>query len=316
MHKLLVILGPTATGKTDLGLQLAKTLNGELVSCDSRQVYKGLDIGTGKLPGKDVSFERYAGYWKIEDVPVWMYDVADPTSRFTVKEYLELAVPRISEITQRGKLPIIVGGTGLYLKGLLEGFDRLSIKDSPEYREKLESKELEDIQSIFQTELPTIWEGLNNSEQNNKRRLIRHLEIQSPTVNDNKNFQNGLASEYDVLKVGLTAPKNILDQRIDQRVDRRIQQGMISEGRQLMKDGLTIQRMEELGLEYRYLAYLLDGKMSEDEFIQTLKIRIHQYAKRQMTWFRREQNVHWFDCTDTNLIFEVEKLSVDWYNKP
>lgn len=313
MNKLLVIVGPTATGKTDIALALAKKFNGELVSCDSRQVYKGLDIGTGKLPSNEGSIEKRDGYWLTDGIPIWGYDVAYPTSQYSVKEYIEDTEKCITDIANRRKLPIVVGGTGLYLRGLLEGIAQLDIPIDIPLRNELDSVSLEEVQRRLQELSYIVWEQLNQSERGNKRRLIRHIErLQSNSKN--KIEKCGLDKTYDVLKIGLTAPREVLYRRIDERLKKRIAQGMIAEGLSLQKQGLSLNRLNELGLEYRYLAKLLSNEITKEEFYQQLRVKIHQYAKRQLTWFKKEKNINWFAITEKNYGDNVEKLVQGWYN--
>ena len=316
MKKLLVILGPTATGKTDLAIDLAKRLNGELISSDSRQVYKGLDIGTGKLPGTDVEYEKKERMWLIDGVPVWMYDVVEPDVRYDVWQYIQDATAIINKINENGKLPIVVGGTGLYIKGLLEGLIEIDIPADTGLRAELELRSLNDIQQKLAELDPIQFESLNASELSNKRRLIRKIEklqlrgeLAAPS--DNK----GLAEHYDVLKVGLMTSRAVLYQRIDQRVLKRVNSGMIEEARSLNAGGLSFERMQELGLEYRLLVDLLMGKINSTElFITQLQFKIHQYAKRQLTWFRRDKGIHWFDIESDNYNEKVEENVLSWYN--
>lgn len=316
MKKLLVILGPTATGKTDMALSLSKIFNGELVACDSRQVYKGLDIGTGKEPGqKDFRIKKEKGYWEINKVKIWMYDVVDPKIQFSVKDYVDKSEQVVRDILERGKLPIIVGGTGLYLKALLEGLPNLEVPVDQKLRGELGKLSLEKLQNKLQLLSPTVWKKLNNSDRNNKRRLLRSIELISmyPYMQAH-NKRRTISDKYNVLKIGLTAPRQVLYEKIDHRLTSRIDQGLIKEGEVLHKKGLTFKRMRQLGLEYGVLADLLEGKINQEQFIKTLSTKIHQYAKRQQTWFKKEQNVLWFDVTNLDMPELVEKAVTSWYH--
>lgn len=319
MKKILVILGPTSSGKTDLALDLAKQFNGELISVDSRQVYKGLDIGTGKLPslkfkampeGRQVKSSKFDGYWVMDGVKIWMYDVALPKDRYDVSKYL-IDVQKVLEgIFKRGKSPILVGGTGLYLKAILEGFNNLKRSVDLSLRKSLEKLSLTGLQERLKQLAPKVFEELNNSERNNKRRLVRKIEGRGRRLK-----VEGERKDWQVLKVGLTADREILNKRIDERVVDRVEQGMIEEAKSLNKNGLTFDRMRELGLEYKCLADLLEGKIEEEEFIKILQTKIHKYAKRQMTWFRnQEKDIWWVDITSDNFESQVEKKVSDWYN--
>ena len=314
MNKVLVILGPTATGKTDVALFLAKKYNGELVACDSRQVYRSLDIGTGKMPGQDLRFKRYDSRWEINRVKIWMYDVADPKKQYTVKDYIDQATAVVEDILNRGKLPIIVGGTGLYLKGLLYGFPNLNIPVDENLRGELEKLSKEKLQEKLIALSPTRFEKLTDSDKKNSPRLLRSIELilmnpYSTTVHSSQLT----AHSWDILKIGLTAPRDILKKRIFLRLVSRIDQGMIKEAEELFKNGLTLQRMKELGLEYGMLAKFISKEITKDQLIDQLSVKIFQYAKRQITWFKKEQGVLWFDITKRGWEPKVEKKVASWY---
>ena len=314
--KLLCVVGPTALGKTDVGLSLAKKLNGEIVSCDSRQVYRGLDIGTGKMPGQDVPFEKFNRVWIIDGVPVWLYDVVLPKLQYDVWQYVQDARSVISEITEEAKLPIIVGGTGLYLKGLLNGFERMEVPIDLNLREELEGLSLEEIHARLKKLDPDYFSSLNNSELHNKRRLIRKIEIfLLQEQSQDLVFSKGIKSDYVILKIGITAPRDVLYNRIDERVLRRVKDGMIEEAKKLHADGISFERMRQLGLEYSLLADFLEGFIpTEEKFIEKLQFRIHQYAKRQLTWFHADSEIEWFDITEENFYSSVESRVIAWYN--
>jgi tRNA dimethylallyltransferase len=317
---LLAIMGPTATGKTDLSLRLAKQFNGELVACDSRQVYQGLDIGTVKHPGGDWSlpsgagFKRYDLRWEVSGINIWMYDVVDPKTQYTVKDYVAQSTSVIEDIISRDKLPILVGGTGLYFKALLEGLPNLSVPIDPDLRSKLEELNLEELQSELKELDPKKWESLNNSEKNNPRRLLRSIElnIMNPYIEDSEKWE-ALSEKYEVLKIGLTAPRPVLNIKIDSRLDSHLSEGLVEEGERLLKQGLTLKRLKSLGLEYGVLADLFEGKISKDELAEKLKIKLHQYAKRQLIWFKKEKNIEWFDVATDGWQVSLETKVQSWY---
>ncbi len=316
MEALLTVLGPTSAGKTDLALYLAKKFNGELVSCDSRQVYKGLDIGTGKVPSSG-RFKKGKGYWEMEKVKVWMLDVADPKKQYTVADYVKDAEKVIAKITKTGKLPIVVGGTGFYFKAFGEGLPSLGLPVNQDLRKRLERQSLPSLQTKLQKVSPDRWEEMNNSDRQNPRRLIRAIEIavsrQKKGITDNSLPKMDL----NILKIGLTAPREVLYKRIDERVIGRINQGMIKEVRKLREEGLTLERMKQLGLEYGVLADYLSGRIkTEDALVKTLQGKIHGFARRQLTWFRKQKCINWFDITDKNYPGNVEKLIAKWYHHP
>ncbi len=315
--KLLVILGPTSTSKTDLALKLAKEFNGEIVACDSRQVYVGLDIGTGKLPSErwemgDGRWKKGKGFWEMDGVKIWMYDVSDFKRQYTVYDYAKDANKVTLDILKRGELPIIVGGTGFYLKALLEGLPNLGIPLDVKLRKELEKLSKDILQRKLQQVSFKKWEKMNFSDRQNPRRLIRAIEIavSKPHASSSEaRFRN-----LDVLKIGLTAPRQILYQRIDKWIISRIKQGMVDEARSLQKRGLNYRKMKQLGLEYGILADYLEGKIkNEQELIKVLQGKIHGYARRQITWFKNEKDVFWFDIMNKNFQRELEKQVAKWY---
>jgi len=321
--KVLVILGPTATGKTDLALGLAKKFNGELVSCDSRQIYRGLDIGTGKMPSDSTYEVRRTGprrsVWEIDGVKVWMYDVVNPKIQYTVADYAKEANKVIGEIRERGKLPIIVGGTGLYLKALLYGLSNLSIPVDRKLRKKLEKLSLKKLQEKLKTLSIKRWEKMNQSDRGNPRRLVRAIELESSPRRSSFDFAQdhlrGVSFRDDVLKIGLTATREVLYKRADERVVNRIDQGMIEEAKKVHKNGLSLNRMKQLGLEYGVLADYLEGKITDKkELVRKLQGKIHNFIRRQQTWFKNEKNTNWFNITDQHFLKNVEKLVAKWYH--
>jgi len=314
--RLLIILGPTSTGKTDVALDLAKKFNGELVSCDSRQVYKGLDIGTGKLPGLEVKVEKHDNYWILDNIKVWMYDVVDFKKQYTVFDYVNQAKKIIEDIESRNKLPIIVGGSGLYLKGLLFGFDNLNIPIDEKLRKELEKLSLEQMQYKLKTLALGKWRALNNSDKQNPRRLVRAIELTILSAKEIRKTDNGLGDLFNTLKIGLTATKENLFIRSDKRVVLRMQAGMIGEAEKLHKKGLTFSRMKQLGLEYGLLSEYLQNQIKEEqELIEKIQIKIHQYIKRQLVWFKKEEQVVWFDIAQSNYLKGLEKEVDRWYHQ-
>lgn len=324
MNKLIVILGPTSTGKTDLALRLAEKFGGELISCDSRQVYIGLDIGTGKLPTdlgskmNDLRIKKGIGFWEMNGIKIWMYDVISFRKQYTVADYVKDAKKVIKDIQKRKKLPIVVGGTGLYLKALLFGLPNLSIPLDHKLRKRLEKLSTTKLQEKLKNLSLKRWQSLNNSDNQNPRRLLRaiELEIQKPDKTLKRN--EGLLQELDILKIGLTSTKDVLYKRSDQRVIRRIHQGMIKEAESLKQRGLSLKRMRQLGLEYGVLADYLDGRIKEirgdQGLIKIMQYKIHDYIRRQLTWFKKEEDVNWFDIFKRNFLSELEKIVLTWYD--
>jgi tRNA dimethylallyltransferase len=281
MQKVLIIVGPTASGKSDLAVKLAKSLNGEVISADSRQVYKGLNIGTGKITKEE-----------MRGVPHYLLDVADPKKRFTVSEYNKLARQKIEEIISRGKLPIVVGGTGFYIDALVGKASLPEVPPNFQLRKKLEKKTVEELFTMLKKKDPTRAETIDRL---NKVRLIRALEIASalgkvPPLREVSAEQ----AQYDFIWIGIRPKKGVLEEKILKRLGARIP-GMIKEAKNLRANKLSYKRMEELGLEYRYLARLLQDKMDRKKFVDELYKEIKHYAKRQNTWFKRNKDITWYE---------------------
>lgn len=311
MKKVLVILGPSATGKTALGIELAKQINGEIVSADSRQVYRGLDIGSNKLPQKNVDTIKKKGCWIVENIPIWMFDVAAPQRNYSAYKYLKKAERIVEKISQKGKLPIVVGGTGLYIRVLLKGLCTTSKRDKS-LRKKLDKLSVGELQEQLCSLSKSLPE-LNQSDWQNKRRLIRKIEILiNPT--QSKSLPGLKASGADILKIGLTASKDFLIRQVSKRVKQELASDVIAEVKQLISQGVTYKRLHTLGLDYGIIADFLEGKInSEAQLLETLILKNKQYIKRQLTWFNQEENVHWFNISNSDFISGVEKKVFAWY---
>lgn len=306
--KLLIILGPTATGKTDLAINIAKKLNGELIACDSRQIYKGLDLGSGKYPNQYKNVEKSHGLWRVDGVAIHLYDLLEPQQIFSAADFAAQAKVVLKKMSP-DKLPILVGGGGLYIRALLSGLSN-QVDINPTLREHLESESLESLQKLAKEKNVEKFDRLNNSDKNNKRRLVRQLEVLEQGV---VSVIEGIEKDYETLKVGLTGPRDYLYQRVNDRVDSRLESGLVEEAKGLIANGLTLERMHQLGLEYDVLADLIEGRIGEEEFKSILKQKIRNYLKRQLTWFNKEPNVKWFDITEVKLP-EVEKTVSEWYH--
>lgn len=308
MNKLLIICGPTATGKTQAGINLAKKFNGEIVSADSRQVYKGMDIATGK----DLS--------AYGNVPVWILDVVRPTQQFSVAQYCALARRAIEDIWSRGKPPILVGGTGLYIKAVVDGIETTVIPPDKKLRKEYESKSAVELLSILKSIAPQKAHSMNESDRKNPRRLIRAIEVVSyiPHLNLHSHFQPARPAggpPASTLMIGITAPREVLYRLIDKRVDRRMSEGMVEEVENLLKKGVSHKRFQSFGLEYKWIDNYLTGKITRDEMVKTLKYKIHDSARRQLTWFEKDKRINWFDITDSDWSENVERLVREWYNR-
>jgi len=286
-NKVIVVLGTTASGKTKLAVALAKKFNGEIISADSRQVYRGMDIGTGK----DLS------EYKLKTVKILYHliDVADPKKQFTVAEWRQLALAAINDIWRRGKVPIICGGTGLYISALVEGYmlaaSQISNSQSQSLRRKLEQLSLKQLLARLKKIDPKTYEVI---DKNNRRRVQRALEIFYETGRPKSAQLCRQKPPYDFLLLGVTFPRPVLAERISRRLMARLEkEGMIKEIKDLHSRGVSWRRLEDFGLEYRYIARYLEGKISSQEMIKQLDSAIRNFAKRQMTWFKRQKKIIW-----------------------
>lgn len=287
--KIIVILGQTATGKSDLGVQLAKKFRGEVISADSRQVYKGLDIGTGKITKKE-----------MRGIPHHLLDVVSPKRQFSVAEYKKKAEHAIDGILSRGKIPILVGGTGFYIQAVVDGIVPPEVAPDPELRKKLEKKSPESLLKMLKKLDP---ERALTIEQKNPRRLIRAIEI-ARTLGKVPNLEVE-PPNFEVLQIGPKVDDKKLKERISKRLFTRISGGMVKEAKKLHEKGLSWKRMEELGFDQKYVAQYLERKISKDEMTEKLIRGNIQYAKRQKTWFKRDSRIHWFKPAETK---KIEKL--------
>jgi tRNA dimethylallyltransferase len=279
--KVVVMVGPTASGKTSLGITLAQAHDGEIVSADSRQVYRGLDIGSGK-----VTMEEMRG------VHHHLIDVADPKNTYTVTDFVRDGRAVIADIHARGKLPIIVGGSFFYVDALLGRISMPEVKPNHALREELAELGTEELYSRLISLDPVRAE---NIDRHNPRRLIRALEIVAACGSVP---QSSTTTLYDTLILGIDISKDALHANIHARLMARLQNGMIEEVEHLHADGLSYERMEDLGLEYRYIAYYLQGMLSYDEMVRVLETKIRQFAKRQMTWLKRDATIRWLSPDD------------------
>lgn len=298
-NKIIVILGPTSGGKTKLAVDLARKFNGEIVSADSRQVYRGMDVGTGK------DLEEYKfGKKKIN---YHLIDIVSPKTEFNLAKYQKLAYKAIDDILSRRKLPIIAGGTGLYIQAVVDGYQLSDIKPDKKLRAKLEKMTAEKLFAMLKKINLKKANSLNESERKNKRRLIRHIEVAQMATNKSPQSpftKGGGIGRYNFLLLGLTFPKEVLEKRIYQRLVERLEkENMIGEVKRLRKNGVSWKRLEGFGLEYKYVSLYLRGKLSYDEMVNLLNIAIRQFAKRQMTWFKRDGRIKWIKNKQ-----EAEKL--------
>ena len=283
MQKVLVIVGPTSSGKTGLAVELAKRFGGEVISADSRQVYRGLDIGTGKVTKRE-----------MKGVPHHVLDVASPKRVFSAAEYVREAREALDAVQKRKKLPIVAGGTGFYIDSLLGSISLPDVPRNAKLRERLAQKSASQLFAMLRKADQKRARMLSTpSERNNKVRLIRAMEIalakRTPKPTDAQ------STTYDVLWLGITVSKQSLEKKIRARLRSRLKQGMLAEGRRVHAEGLSYKRMEALGLEYRAMALFLQGKLSRREMEERLAMDIVHYAKRQMTYWKRNKNIRWVE---------------------
>lgn len=318
-NQTLIICGPTATGKTSLGIKLAQKFNGEIISADSRQVYKGMNIGTGKgllNPGSQyqvVSINGMTtGYFLDGSVKIWGYDLVEPNQPFSVAEYRELMVPTIEDIWKRKKLPIIVGGTGFYIEALVNPPKTIGIKSDQNLRQELEQLSVSQLQNKLRTLDKIRLERMNQSDRNNPRRLIRAIEILTTESSTPGLLTPGLKCHK--LYVGLTASKKVLKERVIKSVENRAAEVFTQEIIQLETDNFDWSSPAASATGYKEWKAYLDSRMSLEEAKEEWVTREHQYQKRQLTWFRKKDKIHWFDILDSELETSVEALVQAWYS--
>ncbi len=289
LPKLIVILGPTSSGKSDLAVKIATLFSGEVVSADSRQVYRGLDIGTGKITKKE-----------MQGIPHHLLDEEDLQKIFTVAQYKKQATEKINGIIERGGLPILCGGTGFYIQAVVDNLPIPSIPPDQKLRAKLEKQE---VQKLFSELQKKDSYRASQIDPANKRRVIRALEIvkysdKVPVLPTKK------TKVYNSLKIGLRVKEQALKEKIRQRLLKRIADGMVEEAKRLHKEGLSFKRMEDLGLEYKFLAKHLKGEIGLEEMTNKLNTEIWRYAKRQKTWFNKDLEIEWFPPEKTKTLFK------------
>ena len=276
-YKIVVILGPNASGKSDLGVEIAKNIGGEIVSADSRQVYKGMDIGSGKITRKE-----------MKGVPHYLLDVISPKKDFNVSHFKKLAERKIDEITKRGKIPMIVGGTGFWIDAVVYDYNLPDVGPDKKLRARLEKLGATELFKRLKKSDPA---RAKDIDKNNKRRLVRALEI----VLLSKKPVPMLKKEpvYDTLFIGIKRSKEDSESRIYKRLIVRLEEGMIDEIKKLHKSGVTWRRLDDFGLEYRFISRYLRKQINYDEMVMQLFAAIKKYRKHQLTWFKRNKKIHW-----------------------
>jgi len=286
-YKLIIVLGPTASGKSDLAVKLAKKFCGEVISADSRQVYKGMDIGTGKVTKKE-----------MKGVPHHLLDVVSPKTRFTVAQYRKFALKAMNKIFEKGKVPILCGGSGFYIQAVVDGLLIPEVRPDWKLRKNLEKKSIKELYKILKKLDP---KRARTIEKQNPRRLIRAIEIAKklgcvPVLKKE-------SLPYPVLFIGIEKEKKELSFLIKKRLLRRLKKGMIAEVKKLKKSGVSWKKLEEFGLEYRYIAQYLQKKISYNEMIEKIQQESEHFAGRQMTWWKSNKKIKWIKKQ-----LEAEKL--------
>lgn len=285
--KVIVIVGPTASGKSDFAVEVANFINErkgmldtagtEIISADSRQVYEGMDIGTGKITKREMG-----------GIPHHMLNISSPTSPFTVSHYQKKGRKIIGELTKKNKIPIVCGGTGFYIDALIDGTVIPNVKPNKKLRDALSKKTAEELFSIL---FKKDKERAETIDRKNPVRLIRAIEIAEALGKVPEFKKNPLKA--DILSLGISLPKAVLSKRIENRLTKRLKMGMIREVKKLHKNGVPWKKMERFGLEYRYVSRFLTGKITRKEMERQLLSEIKKYAKRQMTWFKKNKRIYW-----------------------
>lgn len=330
MNKLLIITGPTATGKTALGLELAKKLNGEIVSADSRQVYKYMDIGTGKdLPKFSIFNFQFSnrnlnyGFYEINEMKVWGLDMVEPNYPFNVTEWVDYANIVIKDIWERNKLPIVVGGSGQYIRSLIKPPETLGVPRDVNLRKTLQNYALVRLQQELAMVDKYKWEAMNKSDRMNPRRLIRAIEVAQQMKNENFKMNNlDVNLKIDqILTIGLMASNDVLYPKIDNRVGQRLSQGILDEILELLAKGYdwSLASMNSLGYkEFKDGISNSSGLLNTDatvlaQIIQRWKFDEHAYAKRQLTYLKKYfPDAHWLDISKRDYIQSAWQLVTEW----
>lgn len=286
-YDLITILGPTASGKTPLAAALASRLDSEIISADSRQVYRGMDLGTGK----DLADYTVAG----KTIPYHLIDIVDPGYKYNVFEYQRDFLQAYQSVRERGKLPILCGGTGLYLEAVLKGYRLIPVPENPELRNRLSDKSLDELTRILSS-----YKKLHNStDVDTVKRAIRAIEIEEYYLT--QDVEERSFPTINSLIIGVDIDRELRREKITRRLKQRLDEGMVDEVRQLIAGGVSPDDLIYYGLEYKYLTLYAIGELTFEEMFHQLEIAIHQFAKRQMTWFRgmerRGFTIHWVDAS-------------------
>lgn len=289
---MITILGPTASGKTELAAHLAYELDAEIISADSRQVYRRMDIGTGK----DIDDYTVNG----RRIPYHLVDICEPGTKYNLFRYQQDFHAAYEDIRKRNKVPVLCGGTGLYIESVLKGYSLSPVPQNPELRMSLEGKSLEELTRILE-DLKTKTGSVmhNTTDVDSCQRAVRAIEIE--TYNLHTPMERRVMEPIDSLVIGVSIERELRRKKISDRLTARLENGMVDEIKGLLKSGVSAEDLMYYGLEYKYVTLYVIGKLSYDEMYRQLEIAIHQFAKRQMTWFRgmerRGTEIHWIDAT-------------------
>ena len=319
-NKLLVICGPTATGKTSAALKIAKKINGELISADSRQVYKGMDIGTGKdIPkgAKYRSHAKFGGYYDADGIKIWGYDLVSPKKEYSVAEYSVVVRKIIKDVWKRKKTAIIVGGTGFYINAVVDGIDTAGIPKNESLRKSLEKLNIDELFEKLALLDSIKAASLNTSDKKNPRRLVRAIEVAQWQLTNQPEDGKGtkLIAECSLLYVGLKADKKELEVLINDRVDKRMNSGMVEEVKRLLKSGVSWSDQSMNALGYKQLEAYFNKSVSMDEAVVNWKKEELKYSKRQMTWFTKDKRIQWFFIGGKVYPENMEKYVLKWYKE-
>ena len=303
---MITILGPTACGKTDLAAHLAYYIHGEIISADSRQVYRGMDIGTGK----DLADYTVNG----RQIPYHLIDICDPGEKYNLFRYQQDFHKVYSDIRSRGKVPVLCGGTGLYIESVLRGYSLSPVPQNPELRKSLEGRTLAELTDILVNLKEQTGSAMHNTtDVDSCQRAIRAIEIES--YNLQTPLEKRTMPPVDSLVIGVSIDRDLRRERITRRLKQRLDNGMVDEIRGLLDKGVSRDDLVYYGLEYKYVTMYAVGELSYDEMFRQLEIAIHQFAKRQMTWFRgmerRGVKINWIDST-LDMDDKIKKIKQLW----
>lgn len=303
MRKLLIVCGPTATGKTDLGISISKKFKGEIVSADSRQVYREMDILTGNDAPKN-------------SIPVWLLDIVPPDYDFNVSDYFQLAKTVIEDIRRRDKLPVVVGGTGFYINSLLKTYDTVNIPLNESLRKELYLLDLEKLRQRLKDLDRKKINSMNNSDINNPRRLIRAIEVAVWKNNPlNKVKKSSPLISDSILLIGLTGSKKDIHKNIERRVNKRIKEGAVTEVKKILEKYKDREMISTAATGYKELGSYIKGECTLTEAVKLWITREQHYANRQLVWFKKMKDIHWYDAGGSDVTVKIEERVRKWYTQ-